>query len=528
MKASFFILIFLNTWCATAQRQLAWLNPKDATTLTTSAGQLDISLTLKDVINVDPKFFKVFLNGQSVENNVVGATKFDNVSLNQNAFVYRNQVVLMEGEQDIVVVYRDAVGEIRAPTLRVKRQMSRLLGDFSPNLYVLTLGPSTNLQFTVKDACDFANAFRGQAVGNKPLFKSTHIQSLLGKDATGAAMSKVIEGMERSYQAQKTLYPNTPELSSSDLLVIYLSSHGFRDGTDYYVMGSDADPSAPRGSSVRFDFILSMLEKLPCRKLLFIDACQNGIDAMPNTSLPILTIKQDNLAVFTSASAGETSIEDLSAQQGAFTKILFDGLHGAADKDQNGIISLLELNAFLPPSVQKYVHDMTRGFMRQTPQLLYNSLGEIDLFQSANFQTRYFMPCQFEMGNLTQVIGLRLTTPEGIDDDLTEKISKVLKNKGLRADFFDGVATKSFSTIMVGQFNYQKIETQTIGTAQVHIYRVQLLFQMVDGKTGKKCTECMVETTTPIYASEPATIIKQNCVSALLAKLKNTDLPTCW
>jgi hypothetical protein len=80
---------------------------------------------------------------------------------------------------------------------------------------------------------------------------------------------------------------------------------------------------------------------------------------------------------------------------------------------------------------------------------------------------------------------------------------------------------------MVGQFTYQKIETQTIGTAQVHIYRVQLLLQMVDGKTGTKCTERMVETTTPIYASEPATMIKQNCVNALLAKLKNTDLPTC-
>ena len=70
-----------------------------------------------------------------------------------------------------------------------------------------------------------------------------------------------------------------------------------------------------------------------------------------------------------SASTGsEVSIEDPAWGHGAFTKALLDGLDGPADYDQDGVITLKELDLYVTRNVKK----LTNGSQRPTTQIPAN------------------------------------------------------------------------------------------------------------------------------------------------------------
>ena len=64
----------------------------------------------------------------------------------------------------------------------------------------------------------------------------------------------------------------------------------------------------------------------------------------------------------------EVSIEDLAWGHGAFTKALLDGLDGPADYDQDGVITLKELDLHITRNVKK----LTNGSQRPTTQIPAN------------------------------------------------------------------------------------------------------------------------------------------------------------
>ena len=80
-------------------------------------------------------------------------------------------------------------------------------------------------------------------------------------------------------------------------------------------------------------------------------------------------IRAESGVVVMSASTGsEVSIEDLAWGHGAFTKALLDGLDGLADYDQDGVITLKELDLYVTRNVKK----LTNGSQRPTTQIPAN------------------------------------------------------------------------------------------------------------------------------------------------------------
>lgn len=272
---------------------------------------------------------------------------------------------------------------LRVRTVSEKIESERLKVNYSPlrpNLYILSIGPKINLEYTVKDARDFADVFSGQLRFPSRLFNTVAIDTLLGKKATSTEMKGMIESIGNKWR--------TGAIAPDDLVIVYISSHGFLDEQGQLrIQGDDYAPERRRTTSVSYnDDILYHLEKLPCKKILFIDACHSGdyvgaranpIDV--NNALLNYRSAQNGLTVFSSSSKDQLSYEDNSWGNGAFTKALKSGLiEGKADSNKDKIVTLAELESFVVKSVPEMVRSVKNKI--QVPVMRKNEIGDIPIF----------------------------------------------------------------------------------------------------------------------------------------------------
>ena len=92
-----------------------------------------------------------------------------------------------------------------------------------PDLHILAIGPSySDLQFTNRDAEDFAAAFENQK-GSDKLFKDVHLDVLTGKYYTKAEdiKKKILELKQR--REHKNI---AKKITPNDVLIVFISSHG--------------------------------------------------------------------------------------------------------------------------------------------------------------------------------------------------------------------------------------------------------------------------------------------------------------
>ncbi len=259
----------------------------------------------------------------------------------------------------------------------------RLKVNFSPlrpNLYVLAVGPKLNLEYSDRDAADFARAFGSQGSRAHRLFNKVTLDTLIGPQATTQSIRLAISSIRNKLR--------TGVILEDDIVVLFFSTHGFLLDDELYLQANDYLSSSAEVTSIPYrSGILETIEHLPCRKLVFIDACHaGGARANPadlNQALTDLRNVPQGLAVFASSSADEQSYEDGSWKNGAFTEAILQGLlEGQADTgafgNANGIVTLSELERF----ITKRVPDLVQAAKRkdQHPVLTRNDLGNLPLF----------------------------------------------------------------------------------------------------------------------------------------------------
>lgn len=266
---------------------------------------------------------------------------------------------------------------------RVCRTKAALNVEFSPvkgNLYVLSIGTSTDLEFTKTDAWDFAELYTNQA-GSEKLFNRTIVEVLPGKEASASAIKENIEGLKTKF--------DRGVITSADMIILFLSSHGFLyDSKEFRIQGDDYDSGKPKSTSVSYKVdILDILDRIPCKKLIFIDACHSGAAGARgsnslNFEIEKLNKIRNGLAVIASSRGNEKSYEDEKWENGAFTEAILLGLQdGKADLEtgnKDGIISLLELSRYINKTVPKMVGEVKS--QAQHPILLSNSLSDIAIY----------------------------------------------------------------------------------------------------------------------------------------------------
>jgi hypothetical protein len=368
-------ILVKNTGTVNTATRISWIKPDkfvlSGEMFMTKERELEVAFSISTPYHIAKDSLSLFLNNQYLS----PSPRAELIGDNGN-YSFRDYLPLKEG-----IIFNEVA--LRVRTVSEKIESERLKINYSPlrpNLYVLSIGPKINLEYSAKDAKDFAELFASQLNFSSRLFNTVFIDTLIGKRATSTEIKGMIESIGNKWR--------TGAIAPDDLIIVYISSHGFLDEQGLLrIQGDDYTPERRRTTSVSYnDDILYHLERLPCKKILLMDACHSGdyvgARANPvdvNNALLNYRSSQNGLTVFGSSSKDQLSYEDSSWENGAFTEALALGLsQGKADVNQDKIITLSELEAFVIRSVPEMVRAVKNKI--QIPVMRRNDLGDIPIF----------------------------------------------------------------------------------------------------------------------------------------------------
>lgn len=337
-------------------QSLTWLQP-DISLYSTEPivwedKKFPIEIEVNSKIILEKENFKLWVNGDSCE-----GCKFDEASLlGDTTYIYKNNVTLQEGQNEIYLEIQHYGKKKTSPLIRVQYKSNRL------NLYVLSIGvPRPDLAYSVKDAKDFAAAFEQQTSIKNGIFEEIRIDTLTSADQT--TKEAILTALKRLRH-----HPIQPQ----DVVVVFISSHGTDKGNTVRFHCSDYKTTKLFETTLEYeqDF-LANLERVGGKKLLFLDACHSGH----------LVAKKDFITM-ASCGADELSYEDETWQNGVFTEALLRVFRStetssfpAADANQNQIISVEEIYEY----VKKVVPDLLKS-VQKGPQNPKMPASEVDDF----------------------------------------------------------------------------------------------------------------------------------------------------
>ncbi|MBI2619343.1 MAG: caspase family protein [Ignavibacteriales bacterium] len=222
-----------------------------------------------------------------------------------------------------------------------------------------------SLKFADKDA-DAVAAFLQTPEGGS--FDRDHMRVLTNKDAT---LPNLREAMIDFLQ----------QAIDKDLVLIYFAGHGAPDPTrpqNLYLLTHDTDPTRLGTTAFpMWDIQTVIARQIQAKKVVVLsDACHSGgisvdvatrgldvTESNPiNHYLAELSRAKEGLVVFTASAAGEVSQEFPELGHGAFTYYLLEGLKGAADLNNDHLVTINELMGY----VEEQVKRKTRGAQNPT------------------------------------------------------------------------------------------------------------------------------------------------------------------
>jgi hypothetical protein len=271
----------------------------------------------------------------------------------------RRAILIPDRDADIALVAETADAVSMPATTRLRRPVSR--PDDTPlRLRVLAIGvgdyrkPELRLAYPAKDARDFAAALAAQ--GGRA-YAAVERRLLADGEVTLAAVRDGLAWLKR-------------EADESVVTVLFLAGHGVDDPTGrYFFVPADGDPEDLARTALPYEEIRQALAETRGRALLFVDTCHAG-DVLGRPGRPAtdatrvandLASHEYGVAVFTSSTGEQVSLESSAWGNGAFTKAVVEGLTGGADLFHRGYATASMLQVY----VAERVRDLTGG--AQTP-----------------------------------------------------------------------------------------------------------------------------------------------------------------
>lgn len=264
-----------------------------------------------------------------------------------------------------------------------------------PNLYVLAIGVSggkayENLNFTVKDATDFAATIGAQK--DRGFFNKVFIETLITEQKTDK--TTIVSAFEKLYNKYRL-----GEIQEKDYVMVYYSGHGNKLDNKFYMLPSNFDRESPISTSIdyRAEIRERFLDKMKCKRILFFDACLSG-SAKNETLTPdelqqaILRANkiESGMVSIASCTSEELSYESKNNENGIFTEALIEalkgepvelssGLHISVSQDNN-LVNISELYAFLELRVRDLIQAVDPR-KSQKPTLTVDDLDrDLDIF----------------------------------------------------------------------------------------------------------------------------------------------------
>ncbi|MBD2033829.1 caspase family protein [Leptolyngbya sp. FACHB-321] len=219
---------------------------------------------------------------------------------------------------------------------------------------------SLNLKYADRDAEEFYQLLLTPNGGN---FQPDHIRKFINEEATTANITRAL----RSFLKKP---------GREDLVLIYFVCHSAPDidrRENVYLLTNDVDPSDISGTALPLHEIDLLLKEslLTEQVIILADICHSGAiaetvgrrAANDNSELVnryLQGLSQNRIgALLTSTEANEISFEDKKwgGGHGVFTHYLLEGLRGAADQDNNGIVTIGELFEYVRENVKRATDD---------------------------------------------------------------------------------------------------------------------------------------------------------------------------
>jgi uncharacterized caspase-like protein len=155
---------------------------------------------------------------------------------------------------------------------------------------------------------------------------------------------------------------NTTELN--DRVVIYFSTHGFQDRNSgsVYLASKDCDPNKVNTTCVPLSFIddaVTRIQRKAKHTLIVLDACSAGLGIITknleseNRFHESAILRESGAHMITAGMADQEARPDSANDMSEFTKFLVTGINGAADSDRKGVVTLLDLMAYVRGAVAK-------------------------------------------------------------------------------------------------------------------------------------------------------------------------------
>ena len=208
---------------------------------------------------------------------------------------------------------------------------------------------------------------------------------------------------EPSYRVQPRIEEFFAEASPDDLVLLHLSCHGLKsDAGELFFAAADTRPMLLMSTAIPAAFVRGCMNLSRSRRVvLLLDCCyggafRQGAEVRGQGDVDVLGSFRRSpdegggrgRAVITASSAMEYAFEGAHLSEGAvtqpsvFTHAVVEGLRtGAADRDEDGLVSLDEL--------YDYVYDQVKaGNPAQTPSRSFDVQGEIYIARSRRRRVR--------------------------------------------------------------------------------------------------------------------------------------------
>jgi len=270
-----------------------------------------------------------------------------------------------------------------------------------PNLHILGIAPTyLDLKYNIKDVNDFSNLMKQQE--GKGIFNKVFVEKLVTKDSTtGQFIRQTFEKLSKRFE---TIEEGQNSIAENDVLIVFFSSHGKKIKHRFKLIPSDYNEEFDITSSVDYKTdILSFLNEINCKKIVFADACHSGSAKSKSISslgtselLNNLNENAPGILTISSCKKDELSYEDKDWKNGAFTEAVLEALSNKKvtltdgsdlvanqeekDKEINAL-SLKELFDYLAIRVPDLIQEKFGKGFKQTPTMPQKELDNtIDLF----------------------------------------------------------------------------------------------------------------------------------------------------
>lgn len=224
-----------------------------------------------------------------------------------------------------------------------------------------------SLNYAVNDAIAMAHAFVFDLrlipamncwllIDGEPTGESAVAQLKALKDAgvepTKGTKTKLIIGLKQAADVAK---------ADSDLLVYYVSSHGFEEEGVPYVLGADSYPTLLKDTGLKVSVFDELFKRSTAKKkILFIDACREtsgGTKGGGQSAAALFSQSFDDAqgqATLMSCDSGQKSYEAEEHKLGIFTHYVVKNLKEGNEGDSRGLVTLGSLSEYVAREVHNW------------------------------------------------------------------------------------------------------------------------------------------------------------------------------